>query len=466
MSQMKTHTIAALVAAIAALPLTSVQATPSCCSGNSPSVDILPSSSPSTSPFPLLPNAGTPSTAPSTSPSTFSCGLTNKANYSLTLNVSNNCALMTTQTADQFLDKLSSSGLQSFGLGYDGTQTASIDANFNSLGMKLAFPNLGFTGTGAQLTFAVPGLGVTQTFNGTDRDDSKRLLSDYLKKSDIIGRIMKYQAEQTPNSPITGAGGMLPTQISADFNQNFNDTATNIAAPANLAKVDGAGANLIGAALSYGSLKALDRDTKVTTIPLSYTVRNDLDPRRQLVITMPITQVETEGAKSYHGALGVAYRLPMNDNWTLTPGGRISAVGSKDLATVAGLYSASITSTYIWAMDGFDVAMGNMLSYNKTMKIKSGDYSFDPDITSTVLRNGVMLSQPVTLSGKKMSVEYSLIDTRYMGTKLYADNTQEIGITLGTNKSAFSSRSFFRGGLSYIHGKDTKGFTLTIGYWF
>ncbi|MBP9712688.1 MAG: hypothetical protein KBD60_03230 [Sterolibacterium sp.] len=389
-----------------------------------------------------------------------------KDNYCLALTVSGTSAALSTQTADQFLDKLSTTGLNSFNLGYNGTQAASIDANFNSLGMQLMFPNTGFTGSGAQLNFAIPGLGVTKTFSGTDRDDSKRLLSDYLKKSDIIGRIMKYQAENSPTSPITGAGGLLPTQVSTDFNQNFGDTATNIAAPANLAKVDGAGANLIGVALSYGALKTLDRDTKVTSIPLSYTVRNDLDPRRQLVISMPITQVETQGAKSYHGALGVAYRLPMNDSWTLTPSGRISAVASKDMATVAGLYSASLTSTYIWALEGFDVAMGNMISYNKTMKIKSGDYSFDPDITSTVLRNGVMLSQPVMLSGKKMSVEYSLVDTRYTGTKLYVDNTQEIGITLGTNKSAFSSRSFFRGGLTYLHGKDTKGFTLNIGYWF
>ena len=158
--------------------------------------------------------------------------------------------------------------------------------------------------------------------------------------------------------------------------------------------------------------------------------------------------------------------MPMNDNWTLTPSGRISVVGSKDLATVAGLYSFSLTSTYIWTLPDFDVAMGNMIGYNQTAKVKAGDYSFDPDIQSTVLRNGVMLSQPVTLGGKKMSVEYSLIDTRYLGDKLYMDNTQELSVTLGTNKRAYSSRSFFRAGLTYLHGKDTDGFTLNFGYWF
>ena len=396
------------------------------------------------------------------------CGaLPNNVNYSLALTVSGSCHAVSTTTADQFIDKLSTSGLNSMGLGYNGTQVASINASFNTLGMNIVYPKAGFTGSGATLNFAIPGLNINKTFTGTDRDDSKRQLSDYLKKTDLIGKIMKYQAEHTPTSPLTGAGGLLPSTTAADFNQNFTDTATNIAAPLAAVKQEaGADTNLIGAALSYSSLSTKDRDTKVVSIPLSYTIRNDMGPRRQLVLSLPITQIETAGAKSYHTGLGVAYRMPMNDSWTLTPSGRISVVGSKDLATVAGLYSVSLTSTYVWTLPDFDVAMGNMIGYNKTMKIKSGDYSFDPDIQSTVLRNGVMLSQPVTLGGKKMSVEYSLIDTRYTGTKLYTDNTQELSVTLGTNKRAYSSRSFFRAGLSYIHGKDTDGFTLNFGYWF
>lgn len=403
----------------------------------------------------------------STAQAQTTCALPSTANFGLAVNVSGSgCQSVATDTANQFIDKLSNAGLTSLNIGYNGTQPSSISADFNSLAMTIAYPNTGFTGTGAQLNLSIPGLGVQQTFLGADRDASKQLLADYLKKSDIIGRIMKYQAEHTPTSPITGAGGLVPNMVANDFNQNFTDSATNIAGPLGDARQDGGTPNLIGAGLSYGSFEARNRDSKSFTIPLSYTIRNDLDPRRQFVISMPLTQVETNGAKSYQGSLGGAYRLPMNDNWTLTPAARISGVGSVDLATVAGLYSVSLTSTYIWTLPNFDVAMGNMVSYNKTMKFKSGDYAFDPDIQNTVLRNGVMLSQPVTIGGKKMSVEYSLIDTRYTGTKVYADNTQEIGITLGTNKRAYSSRSFFRTGLTYLRGKDTTGYTLNLGYWF
>lgn len=395
-----------------------------------------------------------------------------EGNFTMSLSVPEGCSFASDNTAQAFFDKLSTGGLQSLGGAaslYDGTQQATIDANFNSLMMSLAFPNAGSTGAGAQLVLNIPGLGVSQTFAGANRDASKELLVDYLKKSDIIGQIMKYQAENSPTSPITGTDGMLQKVVSSDYNQNFTDTATNIASPASSASAasqNNTTPNLIGVAISYGSSTSLNNDIKAITIPLSYTIRNDIDPRRQLILSLPITQIDTNGAKSYVGSLGAAYRLPMNDNWTLTPSGKVSAVGSADMATLAGMYSLSLTSTYIWEFENYDVSMGNMLGYNSTTKIKGGDYSFDPKINITSLRNGVMLSQPVNWGGNKLSVEYSMVDTRYMGTKIYIDNTQEFGISVGTNKSAFSARSFLRGGLTYVRGKDTNGFTANIGYWF
>jgi hypothetical protein len=396
-----------------------------------------------------------------------SCGLPN-GNFALSVSVGAGCGSMTANTAQTFFDALSTSSLQSMtGITYTGSEQTSIAANFNSLLMSVSYPTLNAT----TMTLDIPGLGIVgKSFTSAiSRDDSKQQMVDYLKKTNIIGQIMKYQATNSPTSPITGAGGMLPNAVSSDFNQNFTDSATNIASSASMASSasqDKVTPNLIGISMSYSSLTSLDNKTKVITLPLSYTIRNNIDPRRQLILSMPITQMDTNGAKSYSAALGAAYRFPMNDNWTLTPSGKMSVVGSVDMATVAGMYSLSMTSTYQWRLENYDVSMGNMLAYNKTLKFKTGEYSFDPDIRSTVLRNGVMLSQPVNWGGKKLSLEYSAIDTRYNGTQLYIPNSQEFGITVGTNKSSFSSRSFLRGGLTYLHGRDTKGITANIGYWF
>ena len=397
--------------------------------------------------------------------SAMACSYIPPGTYALSATVSSGpCISTSANTVDAFFNTINTNGLQALTGTYTGTQDISIFARFNSLDITLGY------NVGPQLQLLIPGLGVFETFNGLTRDASEDQFEDYIKKSGILGRILSYQAANSPTSPITGVGGLLPNAVASDFNQNFMDSATNIAAPASAATAavsGGSTTNLIGVALQYGSYSALDSRTKVTSIPLSYTIRNDIDPRRQLTFSVPLTQVDVDGAKAYVVGFGVAYRVPMNDNWTLTPAGKISGVGSSDLATAAGMYTGSITSTYIWDMNTYNIAMGNMLSYNRTAKIQSGEYSANPDITSTVLRNGVMLSQPANWNGQKLSVEYSLVDTRYLGgTKLYIDNTQEIGITVGTNKNAFSARSFIRGGLTYMRGKDTKGFTANIGYWF
>lgn len=390
-------------------------------------------------------------------------------NYALGLSVNQTCGTAATATAQSFFDKIKPNtpdGLRSIVPGYNDLAVAQVAARFNGVKMNLSLPDA--IGT---VIFNIPELGYSRTFRAGTRDQSIDLLVDDLKKSDILARIMAYQAANTPTSPITGVGGLMPMVIATDFNQNFTDFATNITGPLQDAQVGGT-ANLAGAALMLGSFTTDSKDgmrnkVKVATLPLSYTFRNGIDPRRQLALSIPLSTVDVNGARSYSGGFGMAYRFPINDNWTLVPAGRLSAVASVDLATVSAVYSMGLTSVYLWDMGTYSVAMGNMLSYNATMKLGSGDYAFDPKISNTSLRNGVLVSQPVVWDGKKLSVEYSLVDTRFVGgTRPYVNQYQEFGITVGTNKNAYAARTFVRGGLTLTHGKGTKGAMANIGYWF
>ena len=371
------------------------------------------------------------------------------------------CGITSSETAEGLINLIDTNGLQSIAPSYQATSQAAISINFNSVPMTGTFST-----NSPVLQVQIPVLGVNQTFNGATREESGDLFLDYLKDNGIIGKIMNYQARNSANSPITGQGGLIPSAIAADFDQNFNNVATQVAAPASVATQQGTN-NLIGVSAQYTNLERNGITTNVTTLPLTYSIRNDIDPRRQLILSVPISVADVNGARSFHLGAGVAYRKPMNDNWTLTPSFKYSLVGSKDLATVAGLYSISVTSAYLFDLPDYDIAIGNMVSYNKTAKFSAGDYAFDPDISTLAIRNGVMLSQPVVLQGKKMTVEYSLIDTRYLGgDRPFASNSQELGITLGTNKNAFYSGSYLRGGLTYITAKGSRGFTANVGYWF
>lgn len=391
-------------------------------------------------------------------------------NFALQLQMGPECGVFVTATAQSFFDKLdpnSPDGLRSILPIFNTASVAQATARFNGLMLNLNFPDAGST-----VQFTIPELGYSRVFSSASRSASIDLLVDDLKSGGILGQIMAYQAKSSPTSPITGVGGLMQTAISTDFDQNFSSFATNIAAPQQAAQADGSTSNLAGVALLLGSFTTDSADgmsnkIKVATLPLSYTFRNDIDPRRQLALSLPLSVVDINGAKSYAAGFGMAYRFPINDQWTLVPSGRVSAVGSVDLATVSGVYTMGLSSVYIWEMGSYSIAMGNMLSYNATLKFKSGEYAFDPKISNTSLRNGLLFSQPVVWGGRKLSVEYAVVDTRFVGgDKPYVDNYQELGITVGTNKNAFSARTFLRGGVTLTYGKGTRGAMAKIGYWF
>ncbi|MDR3322998.1 MAG: hypothetical protein LBS89_02205 [Zoogloeaceae bacterium] len=386
------------------------------------------------------------------------CAGKTKANFSLGLDVAGTCGREKFATAEDFFDGLQTDTLHEVRSDYSGSEIATLNIRFNSLPINLEFPNVGNTGSGALLNFSIPRLGIHQVFQGNDRDDSIDQLEHYVKHSGIINDILKYQIAHTANNPLTGPGGLLPTTVANDFGLGFDtlpDTVT-----------DGPVGNQFGASLNFASAKLDGRRSTSATLPFSYTIRNDIDPRRQLVFSLPVTVIETDGAKSYTGSLGVAYRLPITRAWTLTPAIRYGFSGSADLATAAALSGGSVSSNYVLRLNGFDLAIGNMVGYYQTTKFKAGDYSVNPHVRSTVLRNGLMVSQPVTVGGRAMSLEYSLIDTRYLGTKIYVDNTQEIGVSLGTNRSIASAHSHLRAGMKYQHGRDVKSLMLNVGYWF
>lgn len=358
---------------------------------------------------------------------------------------------------------------------YSQTSAANIIGRFNDVNIIMDY-----AANSTVLTISMPELGVYgQTFSGATRDETEDNFVDWIKKEGIIGDIMNYQAKHSPTSPISGMGGLIPTMADTDFANAVNELS-NIATPSgdNNSNTDNqsSGANpnidnVFGVGINYGSLSvdgSADR-VETFTLPLSYGYNFDHKPGHKLIFSLPISMYKIGDAKGYHVGFGLGYRFPITQNWSLTPSVRYALTGSLDRATVASVYNIGLTSVYQIPFEHFDLNIGNMIGYYKTGKFSAGDYSFNPDIQQTMLRNGIMLSQPITLYGNKMAIEYSLIDTRYIGgDKPFIDNTQQFGVTLGFHRDANAGRlSDFRIGASYINGaKGSDGFSFNFGYWF
>jgi hypothetical protein len=315
------------------------------------------------------------------------------------------------------------------------------------------------------LVLQVPGIGLNQSFTGATRRDSAILLANFLRDNpSLLGSLQNLQAATSPLSPITGTGGVMGQAIFSDFSGSFTDSATRIATSQSNAS-QGA-QSVIGAGVLLSSHKVGESTVRSATIPLSYTVRNDIDPRRQALVRAGFGILDSAGSKSYQGRLSAGYRFPMSDAWVLTPILGASLAGSRDAGFLVGVFNGSLASTYTWEFDSFDVTMGNMLGYYQTFKPPGSKFTTDPKIRNTAFMNGLLVSQPVSVGGRKMSIEYGISDTRLTGTKLYQNSSQEFTLSLGTNKNALSARSFLRGTLALQRAKDSKGMSLGVNYWF
>lgn len=370
---------------------------------------------------------------------------------------------MSSEVCATSLENLYERGIRDIGglfPGYTGTEAVTSNARLNGLATTVSYD-----AGSPSLRFSIPELGINELFLGDTRVGSARLLRDYLiNNPNLRGRVLAYQANNSALNPISGPGGILSNAVSNDFDSSFGESATRIAG--SLPSSQTGSGNLIGIGMVLSRFTVAGATVKTLSAPLSYTVRNDIDPRRQALLRGGFGVVDTAGSKSYNGRIAAGYRFPMSDEWTLTPMVGVAIAGSSDAAYYTGIVNGTIASTYTVEAGGFDITVGNMLGYYQTFKPPGGNLGVDPSIGQMTLRNGILFSQPVNLMGSKMSVEYGLSDTRYLGGSLYHKNSQDISISLGTNKNAFSARSFFRATLLLQKSRDSRGFAFNVNYWF
>lgn len=220
----------------------------------------------------------------------------------------------------------------------------------------------------------------------------------------------------------------------------------------------------------YSHLRSEGVTTRSITVPLSYSFRSELDPGRRLTFRLPITYTENDFDDGTHVGAGVDYRIPLNDDWAITPALNYTRAESSEFAggRHGNLYSAAITSAYIFDLGNDNtVTLGNMLAFTRTSDLDPNqNVRREADQRNVVLRNGLIYARPVTLASRELGLQFSVAYTRYNGDEVLQRGYTEIGLSLGTGTSAYSQRDYYRLGLSGITSSKTKGGTINFGYWF
>jgi hypothetical protein len=328
------------------------------------------------------------------------------------------------------------------------------------------------------LALSIPSLGVNnQFFTGQTGDETFAQLKAFLTQGSFATELQRESARTSPFDPVAGnPTSLMARAVAFDFFNAFYPFASNneedsgMIAQTGAALPTGAARGpfrpLPGIGAYYGNYRDQGQTTQSLTIPLSLTLRSDLDPRRQFSLTLPITVQEVDGARVYQGMFGASLRLPLARDWAITPSLGYAQVRATELGTAGQIGAAALTSAYVFRTDYGDLALGNLVGYYRTLGGTIQGISTASGIANTVFRNGLLWSEKARWLASGITIEYSIVNTYYTGTALYDRNYTEIGVALGSNKRADSVRAYMQGGLTYLFSSKTKGVTANFGYWF
>jgi hypothetical protein len=205
-------------------------------------------------------------------------------------------------------------------------------------------------------------------------------------------------------------------------------------------------------------------DTQAFHFPLAYTFNIDDKPGHKIKIKVPVSYAKiNDSAESFGLGLGIAYTYPLNDQLSITPGLTYGAVGSTGLGSVAALQTLSLTTKYAFNFVDNNFLYSNTIARGKTLSLDYKDYSINPNLSNTILVNGITWRSVPTKNFK--SVEIFFKDTRFFGDELFSERTNEIGTTfLATADSIGLTDTSFRIGASYVFTdkSDLNGFKLNF----
>lgn len=318
-----------------------------------------------------------------------------------------------------------------------------IVANLDVLGVHnvLVFDIIDNTssGGGYSATLRSDLTDLNQSFSGSSRDDVQDQIEDYLKEngSDEVAKILKALNRRSPLGVNAGNPNSTSSLIAQDIFQEygFPDSQSNAQKEAG-GHDGGFGIGIIGDA---GLIEANGYEARSYTLPLAFRIFSS--KRWAVDFKIPLNYTQIEGADIYRIGTALAVPIviirgtpekPSPWFWQVTPSAGSMATVSIDLVNGGILNNASLSSALGYDLGerfkNITIAMGNQITFIESMEVGAQGYSFDPDVSAQILKNGLRVSVPF---GQSWVWDIYGIDTRFLGDSSYADGYETVGTALG-----------------------------------
>lgn len=194
------------------------------------------------------------------------------------------------------------------------------------------------------LRFQSAEMGIDQTFTGGNTAEVSRAFQDFVKSESFLRAFIKLinsgAGAVISGSPIATVGTVVRA--------GFQDTMFS-----NIKTAEEKGAAAPGrdpaVSASYGQFKDSGYEGKVISVSPGFSLDFGEHKDKKLKFTIPLSQIDVEGLKTYRAGIIVQYQhpfyLPGNVTATIGPGLSYSAMGSTDLPNFSGIAGAAFSIT-------------------------------------------------------------------------------------------------------------------------
>ncbi len=258
-------------------------------------------------------------------------------------------------------------------LDYGGVKNAIVfQSNAGSTNVTLTFPSTGFS----------------RTFTGTDSDDVKDQIVDFLKKdgADAYADLLQSINEKSPVATLDGNPQAATAFFAGESFKHFG-----LLSPMPMAPKSGDNNNGSGFNLSAGSIQTNAVDGYYISGGWQGVTR--FTDQVALSVAIPVQYRNYQSSEIFTG--GVELGLPItliNDRgglgWQVTPFGTAGISTSVDLVSGGILLGGGVTNRLSLKLGQFTLAMGNQLAYYHGQDIDYDDYSFQTHVNQPILTNG------------------------------------------------------------------------------
>lgn len=341
----------------------------------------------------------------------------------------------------------------------------------------------------SSIILKVPSLGIELTFDGQDRSAARKNMQEFFEGNEgqsTLKQITRQAVKESSADPIIGNPSSLAqmmtnasASMAASVTNNLDSTVTSSTQSVQNT-IDQTGTvaknaqSISKPASDLSVLPRLGRYTQngiqadVFTVPLSYMQRSQ---DMGIFIDAPVTVVKIQDTVSWSGSLGLGLQFMVQPDWYLMPIARVGIAASNDLGASAAIYSAGLSSNYIfYPTKSSSLSVMNMVSYYKTGEIDLGSYKGSYDLNNIVYRNGIEYRQKTsyTAFNKPIITKIQLARTDYTGDEVYSSYSHDISMSFGVkNTKKDSILSEYRVGGTYTFGDgDVDGFSINFGYTF